>query len=377
MSRKQIEIIRNLWHIVVRTSRRPVATSRLMSRRRPPPPASPRRAGYTNGGVMPTIHPTGCPGPGRPAGPSAEGQGDHRPGHRGHPTTAADRVAVVGVRELRDAVQGVRAEGRAARPLREGRRRGPGPSLHRRRADGRPPHPVGQGRRLRGPGAPRHGPRRRPRHDQLEHVPGRRLHARQRLPPGSRASAARRSTTCSSASTSWTRPGRRTSSCGSRTARTTPARTTSAVARSVSPSRWRSTYERLGPDQRIVLEYKFFEPAFYATDVPDWGTALLHCLALGDRAKVVLDTGHHAPGTNIEFIVAQLLRVGRLGGVRLQLAVLCRRRPDGRRGGPVPAVPDHARGRHRWRPGARDRASSSCSTSATTSSRRSRPRSAR
>ena len=75
----------------------------------------------------------------------------------------------------------------------------------------------------------------------------------------------------------------------------------------------RATYERLGPDQRIVLEYKFFEPAFYATDVPDWGTALLHCIALGDRAKVVLDTGHHAPGTNIEFIVAQLLRVGRLG----------------------------------------------------------------
>jgi L-rhamnose isomerase/sugar isomerase len=73
------------------------------------------------------------------------------------------------------------------------------------------------------------------------------------------------------------------------------------------------TYERLGPNQRLVLEYKFFEPAFYATDVPDWGTALLHCLALGDRAKVVLDTGHHAPGTNIEFIVAQLLRIGRLG----------------------------------------------------------------
>ncbi|MDR2374371.1 MAG: hypothetical protein LBD77_09850, partial [Bifidobacteriaceae bacterium] len=61
------------------------------------------------------------------------------------------------------------------------------------------------------------------------------------------------------------------------------------------------------------LEYKFFEPAFYATDIPDWGTALLHCLALGERAKVVLDTGHHAPGTNVEFIVMQLLRQGRLG----------------------------------------------------------------
>lgn len=67
------------------------------------------------------------------------------------------------------------------------------------------------------------------------------------------------------------------------------------------------------PENRLVLEYKFFEPAFYATDIPDWGTSLLHCLALGDRAKVVLDTGHHAPGTNIEFIVAQLLRQGRLG----------------------------------------------------------------
>lgn len=72
-------------------------------------------------------------------------------------------------------------------------------------------------------------------------------------------------------------------------------------------------YGRLGEHQRLVLEYKFFEPAFYATDVPDWGTSLLHCLALGDRAKVCLDTGHHAPGTNIEFIVMQLLRVGRLG----------------------------------------------------------------
>jgi len=67
------------------------------------------------------------------------------------------------------------------------------------------------------------------------------------------------------------------------------------------------------PANRLVLEYKFFEPAFYSMDVPDWGTSLLHCLALGDRAFVVLDTGHHAPGTNIEFIVAQLLRVGRLG----------------------------------------------------------------
>ncbi len=72
-------------------------------------------------------------------------------------------------------------------------------------------------------------------------------------------------------------------------------------------------YEQIGPDQRLVLEYKFFEPAFYHTDVPDWGTAYAQVAALGERAVVCLDTGHHAPGTNIEFIVAQLLRLGKLG----------------------------------------------------------------
>ena len=75
----------------------------------------------------------------------------------------------------------------------------------------------------------------------------------------------------------------------------------------------RQIYARLGAHQRLVLEYKFFEPAFYATDVPDWGTAYVQCAALGERAVVCLDTGHHAPGTNIEFIVMQLLRLGRLG----------------------------------------------------------------
>ncbi|MFE7169309.1 L-rhamnose isomerase [Streptomyces sp. NPDC057616] len=73
-------------------------------------------------------------------------------------------------------------------------------------------------------------------------------------------------------------------------------------------------YQRLGDGQRMLLEYKFFEPAFYTTDVPDWGTAYAHCLKLGDKAQVVVDTGHHAPGTNIEFIVATLLREQKLGG---------------------------------------------------------------
>ena len=72
-------------------------------------------------------------------------------------------------------------------------------------------------------------------------------------------------------------------------------------------------YDRLGDNQRLVLEYKFFEPSFYHTDVPDWGTSYAQVAALGDKAMVCLDTGHHAPGTNIEFIVMQLLRLGKLG----------------------------------------------------------------
>jgi L-rhamnose isomerase / sugar isomerase len=75
-----------------------------------------------------------------------------------------------------------------------------------------------------------------------------------------------------------------------------------------------AVYERLGERQRFLLEYKLFEPAFYTMDVPDWGTAYAHCVRLGPKAQVVVDTGHHAPGTNIEFIVAFLLREGRLGG---------------------------------------------------------------
>jgi L-rhamnose isomerase / sugar isomerase len=76
----------------------------------------------------------------------------------------------------------------------------------------------------------------------------------------------------------------------------------------------RETYEALPDGIGMLLEYKLFEPGFYTMDVPDWGTSLAHCVALGPKANVLVDTGHHAPGTNIEFIVASLLRLGRLGG---------------------------------------------------------------
>ena len=73
-------------------------------------------------------------------------------------------------------------------------------------------------------------------------------------------------------------------------------------------------YAELPADQEFLVEYKFFEPAFYATDLADWGSALLTCLKLGERAKVLVDLGHHAQGTNIEQIVAFLADEGRLGG---------------------------------------------------------------
>jgi L-rhamnose isomerase / sugar isomerase len=76
----------------------------------------------------------------------------------------------------------------------------------------------------------------------------------------------------------------------------------------------REVYRAMPKGMRMIIEYKFFEPAFYHTDVQDWGSSLLLCQKLGEQAQVLVDTGHHAQGTNIEHIVAILLDEGRLGG---------------------------------------------------------------
>jgi L-rhamnose isomerase/sugar isomerase len=73
-------------------------------------------------------------------------------------------------------------------------------------------------------------------------------------------------------------------------------------------------YAALPAGMRLLVEYKFFEPSFYSTDLPDWGTAALICKRLGPQAQVLVDTGHHPQGTNIEQIVAVLLADGLLGG---------------------------------------------------------------
>jgi L-rhamnose isomerase/sugar isomerase len=75
-----------------------------------------------------------------------------------------------------------------------------------------------------------------------------------------------------------------------------------------------STHAALGPDQRMLVEYKPFEPAFYHTDIADWGMALELARRAGPKAKVLVDTGHHLQGTNIEQIVAWLLHCDALGG---------------------------------------------------------------
>jgi L-rhamnose isomerase/sugar isomerase len=73
-------------------------------------------------------------------------------------------------------------------------------------------------------------------------------------------------------------------------------------------------YAILPAEQELLVEYKFFEPAFYATDFADWGSSLLVCQKLGERAKVLVDLGHHAQGTNVEHITAILADEDRLGG---------------------------------------------------------------
>ena len=83
-------------------------------------------------------------------------------------------------------------------------------------------------------------------------------------------------------------------------------------------------YVALPDATRMLIEYKFFEPAFYHTDLPDWGTAYLMAMKLGEKAQVLIDLGHHPQGTNIEFIVAYLIDEGKLGGFHFN----CRKYAD-------------------------------------------------
>ena len=205
-----------------------------------------------------------------------------------------------------------------------------------------------------------------------------------RSPTPTRGSAARRPTTCSSASTSWTPTGSRdlklwfsdgTNYPGQDDIRARQDRLADCAARGLRPAR---------PDQRHAAGVQAVRAGFYTMDVPDWGTAL-RALPRARRRRPQVVRRHRPPRARHQHRVHR--RVPAAGGqarrLRLQLPLLRRRRPDGRRRRPVPAVPDHARGRQGRRAHAREPctalrwASASCSTSATTSSRRSPARSAR
>ena len=79
----------------------------------------------------------------------------------------------------------------------------------------------------------------------------------------------------------------------------------------------KALYDAMDPDMTLLVEYKFFEPAFYTTDLMDWGMSTLICTRLGPQAKVLVDLGHHASNVNIEHIIAILLDEGKLGGFHL------------------------------------------------------------
>ncbi len=79
----------------------------------------------------------------------------------------------------------------------------------------------------------------------------------------------------------------------------------------------KALYDAMDADMTLAIEYKFFEPGFYTTDLMDWGMSYMMCNRLGDRAKVLVDLGHHAQAVNIEHIIAILLDEGKLGGFHL------------------------------------------------------------
>ena len=106
-------------------------------------------------------------------------------------------------------------------------------------------------------------------------------------------------------------------------------------------------YAALPEGVELLVEYKLYEPAFYSTDLADWGSALTLCQELGPRASVLVDLGHHAQGVNIEQIVSLLQRLRPARRLPLQRPQVRRRRPDRRLDRPVPAVPDLRRARLR------------------------------
>ncbi len=188
------------------------------------------------------------------------------------------------------------------------------------------------------------GTRRRARHHQLEPVPGRRLHARQLCHPDAkvRAKAVDHLLECVDVMDAtgsrdlklWLPDG--TNYPGQDDIRARQDRLAESL---------QQIYAAAGRRPADGPRVQVLRAAFYTTDVPDWGTSLAHCIALGPRRQG--RRGHRPPRPRHQHRVHRgRAAAGRQARrVRLQLALLRRRRPHGRRRGPVPALPDHARGR--------------------------------
>ena len=218
-----------------------------------------------------------------------------------------------GYGDVGHALRRLPASGPSARRARarRRRRRGAPPDRH----GGRRGHalPLGRRGRLRRPARARGRARAARRRGQPEPLPGPGLQARLHHPsrPRVRAKAVEHLLDCleiaralrSDAQSLWLADG--TNYPGQDDLRARRRRLLDSLGQ---------VYAELPSGQELLVEYKFFEPAFYATDLADWGSALLVCQALGERAKVLVDLGHHAQGTNVEQIVGLLADGDRLGG---------------------------------------------------------------
>ena len=230
------------------------------------------------------------------------------------PAPAGDRDPVVGLRRLRHALRHVPAARPAARRVRAARRRRRGPPADRDRARGRAALPVGRGRRLRRAARAHRGARAARRRRQPEPVPGPRLQARLGHAPRRRPCASAPSRTCSSASRSPRRWARPRSRCGSPTARTTPARTTCARAGAGCSTRSAACTPRCPPTRSCWSSTSSSSRRSTRPTSPTGARRCCVCQQLGERARVLVDLGHHAQGANVEQIVALLADEGRLGG---------------------------------------------------------------
>ena len=234
---------------------------------------------------------------------------------RGRAARPRDRDAVVGLRRLGDALRRVPAAGPPARHPRARRRRRRGAPPHRHRRRGGDALPVGRGGRLRRAARPRRGARPARRRGQPEPLPGPRLQARLRHASRRRGARPRPSSTCSSASRSRARSAPTPSRCGSRTARTTPARTTCARAGGGCSTRSGRSTPRCRAEQDAARRVQVLRARLLRHRPRRLGlraARLPGARASGRRCSSTSATTPRA--TNVEQIVGLLADAGRLGG---------------------------------------------------------------